>query len=274
MKWIGQTLTLLILIMSICFFVIAIMVGATHRNWKEAATKANQIASSAQARLDEAKTQTGEKQKLLAAEKFSRAMQIAQLESQLKRANEEYRAKEEQLRKQNEIAQQLVSQLEQSEKRLAQQDQEVAGLKAGNSKLVDEIADKFAMVQNLTNQTFELSNRLEAVEQLKQDLTENLAIKQRIMDARGLTDTDFTDDITPPIDAFIVKVNDQGDAIGISAGTDDGLRVGHEFDIYRGDRYVGKAKITRVDHDVSVGRTIKELMQDRVREGDHVTSKF
>ena len=274
MKWMGQTLTLLILIMSICFFVISIMVGATHRNWKEAATKANQIASSATARLDEAKTQTGEKQKLLAAEKFSRAMQIAQLESQLKRANEEYRAKEEQLRKETELGQQLISQLEQSEKRLAQQDQEVAGLKAGNSKLVDEIADKFAMVQNLTNQQFELGNRLEAVEQLNQDLTENLAVKDRIMKANGLTDTDFTDDITPPIDAFIVKVSDRGDAIGISAGTDDGLRVGHEFDIYRSDRYVGKLVITRVDHDVSVGRIIKDFMKDRVREGDHVTSKF
>ena len=274
MKWVGQTLTLLILIMSICFFVIAIMVGATHRNWKKAATTANQIASSAQARLDEAKTQTGEKQKLLAAEKFSRAMQIAQLESQLKRANEEYRAKEEQLRKETELGQQLISQLEQAEKRLAQQDQEVADLKQGNDKLVDEIADKFAIVQNLTNQQFELSNRLEAVTQLNQDLTENLAIKTRIMGVHGLTDTDFTDDITPPIDAFIVKVNDRGDAIGISAGTDDGLRVGHEFDIYRGDRYVGKAKITRVDHDVAVGRTIKDFMKDRVREGDHVTSKF
>ena len=274
MKWMGQTLTLLILIMSICFFVISIMVGATHRNWKDAATKANQIASSATARLEEAKTQTGEKQKLLAAEKFSRAMQIAQLESQLKRANEEYRAKEEQLRKETELGQQLISQLEQSEKRLSQQDQEVASLKDGNSKLVDEIADKFAMVQNLTNQQFELGNRLDAVQQLNQDLTENLAVKDRIMKANGLTDTDFTDDITPPIDAFIVKVSDRGDAIGISAGTDDGLRVGHEFDIYRSDRYVGKLVITRVDHDVSVGRIIKDFMKDRVRKGDHVTSKF
>ena len=274
MKWMGQTLTLLILIMSICFFVIAIMVGATHRNWKSAAEKAKQVASSAQARLDEAKSQTGEKQKLLAAEKFSRAMQIAQLESQLKRATEEYRAKEEQLRKETEISQQLVSQLEQSEKRLAQQDQEVSALKQRNSTLVDEIADKFAMVQNLTNQQFELSNRLESVEQLNKDLNENLAVKDRVMGANGLTDTDFTDDITPPVDAFIVKVNDRGDAIGISAGTDDGLRVGHEFDIYRGDRYVGKARITRVDHDVSVGRTIKDFMKDRVRKGDHVTSKF
>ncbi len=274
MKWMGQTLTLLILIMSICFFVIAIMVGATHRNWKDAAEKAKQVAASAQARLDEAKSQTGEKQKLLAAEKFSRAMQIAQLESQLKRATEEYRAKEEQLRKETELSQQLVSQLEQAEKRLAQQDQEVSTLKQSNSKLVDEIADKFAMVQNLTNQQFELSNRLESVEQLNEDLNENLAVKERVMNANGLTDTDFTDDITPPIDAFIVKVNDRGDAIGISAGTDDGLRVGHEFDIYRGDRYVGKARITRVDHDVSVGRTIKDFMKDRVREGDHVTSKF
>ena len=153
-------------------------------------------------------------------------------------------------RKVSEQAQQLISQLEQAEKRLAQQDQEVSDLKQSNDKLVDEIADKFAIVQNLTNQQFELSNRLEAVTQLNQDLTENLAIKTRVINANGLTDTDFTDDITPPIDAFIVKVND------------------------RGDRYVGKAKITRVDHDVAVARTIKDFMKDRARKGDHVTSKF
>ena len=274
MKWLGQTLTLLILIMSILFLVVAIMVGASHRNWKDAAASSKIKADAAQARLREAKSQTGEKQKLLAAEKFSRAMQIAQLESQLKRKEEDYEAKETHLRKETQIAQQLVAQLEQAEKRLAQQDKEVAALKDTTSKLVDEIADKFAMVQNLTTQQFELQNKLESVEQLNQDLTENLAVKTKIMDKLGVDDNALVDDIVPALDAMVLQVNESGEFVGLSVGTDDGVRPGHELDIYRGDRYIGKVRVTRAEFDVSVGRIIKDFMRDRVREGDHGTSKL
>ena len=34
----GKILTVLIMLISVCFLVIAVMVGAAHRNWKEVAS--------------------------------------------------------------------------------------------------------------------------------------------------------------------------------------------------------------------------------------------
>lgn len=274
MNLMGKILTLLIFFMSICFLVVAVMVGAAHQNWQQAAADSKARADVAEAQLNEIRNQSGNKQKLLAAEKFSRAMQLAQLESQLKVAQEAFEEKEEILRKEIETSSQRLAALDQAEKRLAQQDAEVADLKSRNSKLIDEIAQKFAMVQNLTNEKFELTNQLSTLDELNKDLSENLAVKQRVMEANGLDDTALTDHIPPRLDALVLRINEAGNLVAISAGTDDGLRQGHVLDIYRGDRFVGKATVKRADHDVSVAETNKDFMQDRVREGDHVTSKF
>ena len=84
MNLMGKIFTLLIFFMSICFLVIALMVGATHRNWKEIANEKNSEATLQKSLAEEAKSSTLDKEKLLASERASRAMQLAQLESQLK----------------------------------------------------------------------------------------------------------------------------------------------------------------------------------------------
>jgi hypothetical protein len=96
----------------------------------------------------------------------------------------------------------------------------------------------------------------------------------KVMRANGLKPDSLTDHIVPPLDGVVTKIGQSRDLVAISMGTDDGIRVGHVFDVYRGDRYIGKVTVTKTEFNVSVARTNKDFMQDIVREGDHVTSRF
>jgi uncharacterized phage infection (PIP) family protein YhgE len=274
MNLMGKIFTLLIFFMSILFLVIAVMVGASHRNWKEQAKEYKALATQAQNVATEAKSKTGEKDRLLAAERTARAMQLAQLESQLKIALDNYTQKVAQLEKVQIISEEHMRRMEQAEARLAQQDTEVSDLKSANAKLAADIADKFSLVRSLTNQRAELTNQVDSLKQLSQDLSASLAQKQKVMDAVGVDDRTLVDHIVPKLDGVVTKIGDSSDLVAIGLGTDDGIRVGHEMDVYRGNRYIGKIAVVKSDFNVAVARTIKDFMQDTVREGDHVTSKF
>ena len=55
MNLMGKILTLLIFFLSICFLVIAVMVGAAHQNWQEQANENKVVAERAQSLLDQAR---------------------------------------------------------------------------------------------------------------------------------------------------------------------------------------------------------------------------
>jgi hypothetical protein len=274
MNLMGKIFTLLIFFMSICFLVMALMVGASHRNWKAIATEKKNEADLAQTILDQSKAKTSEKEKLLSSERTGRAMQLAQLESQFRAARENYISKESQLRSESEISQSRLAELEQAQARIKAQDIEVAGLKANNSKLVDDISTQYQSVQNLTNQSYELKNQITLLTEKEGDLVAKLAKTKRVLDRNGLTEDSLTDHIIPNLDGLVVKVSDDGLKFVISLGADDGVRVGHVMDVYRKDKYVGKGTVIKTETDLSAVRIDPDFKLDMVREGDYVTSKF
>lgn len=273
MNLMGKIFTLLIFFMSICFLVIALMVGASHRNWKQMATQKNDEARLATNRLQDAKSNTLEKEKQLSSERTGRAMQLGALESQNRAARENYISKEAQLRKESEISQQRLAELEQAQARIKAQDTEVADLRNANNKLVKDVANQFSIVNNLTNQMFELKNKIEQLTEQEGDLVAKLAKTNRVLKKNGLKPDDLTDHIVPKLDGVVMEVADGG-LFKISLGTDDGLREGHVIDVYRTDRFVGKGTIIKAKTDISAVRIDPNFRLDRVREGDHVTSKF
>ncbi len=274
MNLMGKIFTLLIFFMSICFLVMAVMVGASHRNWKGIASEKQAEANATKKLLDEAKGNTSEKVKLLNSEQVSRAMQLAQLESQLKMSNDNFNQKETLLKAEQVVSVERLRRLETAESRLAQQDEEVQLLKERNSLLNADVADKYTLVRALTNEAFELKNEIASLERMQKELNANLTQRIKVMRANGLKPDSLTDHIVPKLDGVVTKIGDRKDLVAISMGTDDGIRVGHVLDVYRGDRYIGKVTVSKTEFNVSVARTNKDFMQDIVREGDHVTSRF
>ena len=162
--------------------------------------------------------------------------------------------------------------MKEAETRLAELDKEVSRLKDENATLISDVSTQRTSVVNLTNQVYAATGENARKDQLTRDLTEQLAKKTRVMKANGLRDDALTSHIAPKLDGVVQAVRD--DVVVISLGTDDGLRVGHVLDIYRGDRYVGKAQVTIAKFDKSAARISADFRQDIVREGDIVTTKL
>jgi hypothetical protein len=260
------------MLLSLSFLIIAVIVGATHRNWKELANKNKEIADRARLRLEDAKNKSTEIQKKLNAEQVARQHQLSQLESQLAIARQQRDEKETQLREQTVISQQALEAVNASEKRIKEQDNELAQLKTENVKLTDDIAEQRRSVVNLTNVVYQLRGEIEVLEQLRKDMGEQLVNKIKVMNKHGLKDDDLVDHIPPKVDGVVLQVKER--LITVSLGTDDGIRNGHTLDIYRGDRFVGQAVVTNANFNLSAARIDNSLTQSQVREGDHVTTKF
>jgi hypothetical protein len=269
----GKILTFLILFLSIAFLVLAVMVGATHQNWKKIANDNRAKLTEAKAILTTYKGKSEEIKKQLNAERVARRLQLAQLESQLNTAQKAVEEKEAKLREEIVIGQRALDALNQAERRLAEKDAEVASLQDKNKLLIDDIATQRQSVVNLTNQVYKLQGDLDQLELLRMDLSEQLALKEKVMNRYGLSDTELTDHIPPEVEGIVLRTKDNK-LIAISVGGDDGVRPGHVFDIYRGDRFIGKAEVTTAKDNMSAAKLIPEFLQAPVAEGDYVTTKF
>lgn len=62
--------------------------------------------------------------------------------------------------------------------------------------------------------------------------------------------------------------------VEISLGSDDGLAIGHELFVYRGDKYLGKIQVTHVTPDRAVGSVVEPARNATIQRGDNVTTQL
>src|SRR5262249_5012903 len=128
---------------------------------------------------------------------------------------------------------------------------------------VVDITDKLNQAESL-RQTLDERNK-EAIEQMKQ--------MKLVLDRNGLRPDSLVSHIPPKVEGIVLEVSDK-DLIEISIGADDGLKVGHSLDIYRGSTYLGRVVIRKTNPDRAVGQLQKELQRGQIKRGDRVTTKF
>ncbi|MDG2013007.1 MAG: hypothetical protein P8J33_05850, partial [Pirellulaceae bacterium] len=91
MNLVGKIITILILLLSVCFMVIGVMVNASHQNWKQQAIenkdKIEELAQNRERILGEANV----KNEQIKKEKVARMIRIQQLESQLQQAERDFK---------------------------------------------------------------------------------------------------------------------------------------------------------------------------------------
>ena len=274
MNLMGKIFTFMIFLMSTVFLVVSIMVGASDRAWKEEAQAMQTRARTATSSIDLLKNETASLEKTLALAKVSRAQQLAHLQSQKTLAEEALAEKATQFNEEQKKAQGFARELKVANERLAAQDNQLADLKANNKKLVDDIAAQFAENRNIEKVLFELTAKREQLLRKEADLAAQLAKLQKVIKARGLGENDLVASIAPKIEAVVTAVGDNNATFAVAIGSDDGLRRGHEMDIYRSNRHVGRGVVVLAQNNRSVLSIVKGMMNDIVREGDNVTTKL
>ncbi len=272
MNTVGKILTFFILVTSVCFLVIAFILGASQKRWKELAIVNRDRAQLLQQLVNSAKeSQTG-KERQLRAEAVARAQQLAQLNAELQYEKDARDRAVAQLQTEQGISQERLVLMNRKTEMVAVQDAEIKQLREMQTKLTDEIASLKVSVVSLNNLVNETRIRAETLNQMNEDLTSKLGVATKIMMSNGLDlDTPLVD-VTPKLEGIVTYVS--GELIVFQLGTDDGLKEGHIVDVHRSGRFLGRARVTKADYNYSVARMVREYQQAVVIEGDNVTTKF
>jgi small-conductance mechanosensitive channel len=78
----------------------------------------------------------------------------------------------------------------------------------------------------------------------------------------------------PTIKARVTAVDNDLNIVMLSVGRDDKVKVGYAFTVYRGNEYIGKIIIDKVEADYASGYSQKELEQGAIQVGDDATTRF
>lgn len=283
MNLLGKIFVFLILFFSVAFMTMAMMVYATHRNWREEIerTDANRPGWKQKSALlktenDELQAKKEALDAQYKAEVIAKQRAVAALEQQLKLVSD------------NNVR--LGKELAMKAAESGQLNETSAALAATNKSLVDTDAKlreslveeqkmsdtAFKSLVSMSDKYHELLAKFPALEERSKQLTANLAKATALLGMVGRTPEDPLDLLPPPVDGTITALSKRDDPnlVELSLGKDDGLRVNHRVDLHRGNKYLGYALVTDVNQD---GKSAVAKMIDRkepVRPGDNFTTRL
>ena len=279
MTFVGRILVLVITGLALVFLGVSTVVFTTATNWKAATEaekkKVNDLSTKNRdltAELDQFKSEMTKAQAAHKAALKQQEDQIAKLEADIKRAQDEIT----QSRTALEVAQQNAKlALDDSTARKSETD-----LLRDQKSAVEKQANEYKLRQTeLNDKIRELSRMLETATNNANDLRDRVARFSTLLRQNGLSDDISTVkglESPPTVQGEVSRVDDQNRSLEITLGSDDGLVPGHELFLYRVSpkpEYLGKIKIIAVDPDQSVARVVGATIQGKkITEGDLVSS--
>jgi hypothetical protein len=273
MNLLGKSFSVLILLLSVVFMVLALAVNASHRNWRDVVLADDGLKAQIETyertndQLSQARART---QAELDREKAARRTALAALQTQL-----------DQVETQLQASQATVASLESKNTALTQLDlsraEELAKLIAETTVLRSQIRTEQQDRDNLFAETLELTdemNSLRGIVQLQQDRNDQLLTQvtryKEVVDAAGLRMDDPLDGAPPERNGNVLVINRPRKLVEVSIGYDDGLRQGHLLEVTRGGRYVTRLRVRDTEPDRAVAEILNDYSEGTIQEGDRV----
>jgi peptidoglycan hydrolase CwlO-like protein len=273
MSLLGKIFTVFILLASFGLMIIAMFVYATHKNWAQDYATVKSSLQTAQTLNSTLETKYQNQISQLEAERQAAQQEVAKLSSELETVthlNANMQTQVDQLTAQQRATTALVNATEDNNQRLFGEVQQLRGDIAQNQQARDEaFAKTLEATTNLHVTAGQLQTLRERSAQLVKQLSEAIArIREAGLDPEGPVVVQARGKITRTSRA------DGRQLIEISIGYDDGIRPGQTVEVFRGERYLGRATILRADPDVSVGQVLREFQQGQIQEQDDVATKL
>jgi multidrug efflux pump subunit AcrA (membrane-fusion protein) len=263
----------------------AMAVYSTHRNWKAVVERPKEAVGPGkelglQFQLQNAKDENEElKLKLekldaqLAAEEAAYRQNLAKLETEraeLDKLRQQAQSENEQLVQQNRTLTGTVDATQQNLSRLVE---EVAKLRDEIRVTQQQIDANFDKVVTTTDELHSTHGELERLQERLNQLTATLGTYKQKLTANGISPDAPLADVPPALKGVVTAVR-RGDLIEVSIGADDGLRVGHTIEVYRGQTYLGRAEIVQTAPDRAVAKILKDYHKGVVQAGDQVATRL
>lgn len=277
MTRLGQIFTLLLLLLSVAFFVASVAVNASHKDLRGRVGTLQKQVSERDTTIDALKRAAEINKNQLNQEQVSRRVSLAALQTQLDTEREKNQQANTQLND-------LNSKNTQATQSLAQTLSELKRITGENDLLKTEIdkiiTDRNAQRRSVIRLTDELNGLVSKrtdlqieIDNLRDQSTRYQAmaeVRGAALAAAGITDPEDV----PPSDlkgVVLAVGNDQ--SVEVSVGRDDGLREGHTLDIYRNGSYLGRIQLRTVNDDKAVGKIIPGFRKGYIQAGDKVASR-
>lgn len=285
--WLGKVFGGLTIIATIVLIALTVMVFHTHASWKmlvknpQPTQRFNRIGLEPElarqeaifARLRLEKDQELEK---LALERGAARERISDLQTQIAQLEDEFTQREDELAK---LTANHVKNEQVLEKSRGSYDLVSAEVEAARDLLRRTQLDSNAQFTRAVRTTAEI-----AAAEDKQRETQvgpgglaelgALAHNQRaVMDKFDVTVHTNIDGPPPRLTGAVTDVN-SANLVEVDRGSDDGLRVGHSLEVYRGGSYLGRITVRRVYPDRSVAEIDREFRKGPIQRGDRVSTRF
>lgn len=284
MTFVGKILVVMHLLFSVLFMAFAGAVFTAQKNWRaDSEAKATQLAK-AQADLRDASTQLQDLQNQKAAAEADLNNKITQLSGEatsLKNENQSLDAENKQLLASLDAVR-TQSQLSADE--AGERVQEAQLQRERNAELRSSRDQQVEQVRTLADEVFGLKLQLQATRDRYEALLRDNATMRSFLASKGLpTDPKQMLVNTQPAEPLVAVVMDirpgergASEMVQISAGTDDGLEIGHRLTLFRDSKYLGQIELTYVTPDLAVGSVIPDLKAKNavIQKGDNATTKF
>lgn len=276
MTLLGKIFTVLIFVMSLVFMSFTVMTFATHKNWKEAVTAEGGLKdqiSDLQLVNQDLEQQTRVKKEKIAEERAARQRALAGLHSKyvnIQTLLDSERVKTGQLEASlTELAQNLTEAETRAKTLLAEVQQLQDEIKTARETREEHRQQAVA----LSDQHARLESKYREVEERRNQLAQQVVAREKVMKEYGLTVHSLTERTPPVLYGQVTQISSQNNKIlEISLGSDDGLRVDHQVDVYRERSYLGRATIRKVTHNKAVAEVV--FLKSPIRRGDSVTTKL
>lgn len=274
MTLLGKWFTAFTCVLSIVFMILALVVNATHRNWRDVVLDPSNGLKKRIEVVEQTNTQLRDSreriQLALDREQASRRTALAALQTQA-----------DQLSQQLQEATARVATLEAKNTELSQLDrsraEELQRLTEETRKLRDQIRTEqedrdtlFAETLDLTDQMNKLRGIVQQQTERNEQLMAQVTRYKEVVDARGIDINEPLDGAPPDRNGTVLVLDRPRKLVEVSIGSDDGLRDGHLLDVTRKDRFVARLRVRRTEPDRAVAEILPDYSQGIIQEGDRV----
>jgi DNA gyrase/topoisomerase IV subunit A len=279
MTQLGKLLVVAITILAMVFLGLSTVVFMTADNWKDKALAETKKLKDSQAELS--KAQEAAQQAITEGERLANEHknQLAQKEQVIRDTENRMKLVENDLvevRKELSIAQATATlSSAESGTRVA----ETESLRDSLRSAQDQANTLKLQEKDLNQRVVDLTKDLETARKVNSRLREEVATLSTTLTKAGLSADvkNVTALASPPeVEGQISRVDETGQRIELSIGSDDGLVKGHELFVYRRTpqaQYIGKIRIIATDPERSVATVVgKTYLGTKVTEGDIVST--
>ncbi|MEM9827938.1 MAG: hypothetical protein AAF958_15210 [Planctomycetota bacterium] len=277
MNLLGKFFTVLIFLLAAVFMAAALMVNASHRNWRQVVLEGENGAPGLKEQiesLDQINRQLRDESAKVKAdldrERIARVTALASLQTQLDNQSQDLERRTAD-----------VSRLTSENTTLAQDNQtntlQLKQLMEDNDRLEAQIRREQQQRDQLFTEVLEITDKMNQLRGFKTQLEERNKNLQRqvtrfeeVVSSYGINIDDPLDGSPPERNGKVVKIDRDRDLVLISIGYDEGLRDDHTLEVTRNDRYITKLKVVETRPDQAVARIIETHNAGTIQEGDRV----